>query len=201
MIVDYDPSWPAHADRLLQLVRAALLPLDDAGAFGYEHIGSTAVPGLAAKPIVDLQVCMPTLPSIEEIADLLAPIGFEPALGARADSPGVYRDTPRPHHTGRAELFDKRLFHSPEQAAILHVRRTDSPFAEFVLLVRDWLRAHPAEAHRYAALKRALAAHHATDPDYDDYTRAKSVFFNEIEPRMRSWAHSRTLSTNSDHID
>ncbi|WP_330257366.1 GrpB family protein [Nocardia sp. NBC_00565] len=171
MIVDYDAYWPARAERLLQIVRSALLKLDNSDMFIYEHIGSTAVPGLAAKPILDLQVSMPTLPPLEAIADLLAQTGFEPAPGARADSPGVYRDIPRPDHSARAELHEKRLFRSPEQAAILHIRRVDSPFAEFVVLVRDWLRAHPDEARRYAAHKRALAAHHAADPDYDDYTR------------------------------
>ncbi|MRH92433.1 hypothetical protein GFY24_34275 [Nocardia sp. SYP-A9097] len=68
-------------------------------------------------------------------------------------------------------MLDKRLFHSPGQTAIMHIRRSDSPFAEFVVLVRDWLRAHPDEADRYAALKRALAQRHAADPDDDDYTR------------------------------
>ncbi|WP_405140268.1 GrpB family protein [Nocardia sp. NBC_01388] len=191
MIVDYDPSWAWRAERLLARVRTALWPLDHSEVFVYEHIGSTAVPGLAAKPIVDLQVRMPVLPPMMQLAEVLAPTDFEPATGARPDSPGVLRDIPRPGKVGRGELFDKRLLHCREQAAILHVRRSDSPFAEFVVLVRDWLRAHPEEADRYGAHKRALAARHAADPDYDDYTRAKSAFYDEIEPRMRQWAHNQ----------
>lgn len=191
MIVDYAPVWPRQAELLLARVRTALWSLNRSHTFVYEHIGSTAVPGLAAKPIVDLQVCMPVLPPMTQLAEVLKPTGFVPALGARPDSPGVLCDIPRPGTNAREELFDKRLLHCPEQAAILHIRRTDSPFAEFVVLVRDWLRAHPDEADRYAARKRVLARRHAGDPDYDDYTRAKSAFFDEIEPRMRQWAHSQ----------
>ncbi|MFI6367964.1 GrpB family protein [Nocardia sp. NPDC050630] len=171
MIVAYDASWPVRAERLLHDVRLALSELDNSDGFVYEHIGSTAVPGLAAKPIVDLQVRTPTLPPLAELAGVLKQAGFVPAAGARADSPGVFRDISRPEDAARTELYEKRLFHSPEQAAILHIRRKDSPFAAFVVLVRDWLRAHPDEACRYGARKRALAAQHVRDGDYDDYTR------------------------------
>lgn len=185
---DYDPTWPVRAQQLLDQVGSALDSLTESERFRYEHIGSTAVPGLAAKPIVDLQVRMPTLPSLEELATLLTSTNFVPAHGARPDSPGVYRDTPRPGDEDAAELHDKRLFHAPGQAAILHIRRTDSPFAEFVVMFRDWLRHHPHQARRYEQLKRGLAEQRATDHDYDDYTRAKSSFFDEIEPHMRAWA-------------
>ncbi|MFE3261931.1 GrpB family protein [Nocardia sp. NPDC059091] len=88
-------------------------------------------------------------------------------------------------------MFDKRLFHCPAQAVILHMRRADSPFAEFVVLVRDWLHPHPDEAERYAIHKRTLAAQRAADPDYDDYARAKSASYTEIEPLERQWAHDQ----------
>lgn len=188
VIGDYDPIWPAHAQQLLDQVCSALEGLNKSESFRYDHIGSTAVPGLAAKPIVDLQVRMPALPSLQELAALLACTDFVPARGARPDSPGVYRDTPRPGDEDSTGLHDKRLFHAPEQAAILHIRRTDSPFAEFVVVFRDWLRHHPDQARRYEQLKRGLAEQRANDHDYDDYTRAKSSFFDEIEPGMREWA-------------
>jgi GrpB-like predicted nucleotidyltransferase (UPF0157 family) len=188
VIVDYEPSWPERAQRLLDEVQTALAPLPDSGRFTYEHIGSTAVPGLAAKPIIDLQVRMPCLPSRDQLAELLAPTGFSPAQGARPDSPGVYRDTPRPGDPTDAELYEKRLFHDPERAAILHIRHADSPFAEFVVLFRDWLRGNPEQALRYEETKRHLAGQHARDGDYDDYTRSKSAFFDETDEQMRAWA-------------
>lgn len=180
--------WPVRAQQLLDQVCSALDGLAESECFRYDHIGSTAVPGLAAKPILDLQVRMPALPSLEKLGNLLASTDFEPAHGSRPDSPGVYRDTPRPGDEDAAGLHDKRLFHAPERAAILHLRRTDSPFAEFVVAFRDWLRHHPDQAHRYERLKRDLAEQHVNDQDYDDYTRAKSAFFDEIEPHMRAWA-------------
>ncbi|MFQ6329188.1 GrpB family protein [Nocardia sp. CWNU-33] len=170
-IVDYDPSWPIRADRLLDNVRAAIGDWPHSEVYVFDHIGSTAVPGLAAKPIVDLQVCLPVLPTLAELATVLAPTGFLPASGARPDSPGVYRDIPRRDSAASPELYDKRLFHSPEEPAILHIRRLDSPFAKFVVLFRDWLRAHSDEARDYAVYKCGLATQHAADPDYDDYTR------------------------------
>lgn len=192
VIVGYDPAWPARAQQLLNAVRSVFASLAEADHFVYEHIGSTAVPGLAAKPIVDLQVRMPSLPSLAELTDVLAPTPFVPSHGARPDSPGVHRDTPRPGDRTDAALYEKRLFYAPAEDAILHIRRTDSPFAEFVVEFRDWLRHHPDQARRYEQIKRALAEQHADAPDYDDYTRAKSAFLNEIQPQMRSWARNRT---------
>ncbi|MGW6447278.1 GrpB family protein [Lentzea sp. NPDC055074] len=188
VIVEHDPDWPLRARRLLAEVRAALAPLPGADGFVYEHIGSTAVPGLGAKPFVDLQVRVPDLPSSARLAELLAPTPFEPALGSRPDSPGVHRDVRRPGDQADDSAYEKRLFHSPEEGAILHVRRADSPFAQFVVDFRDWLRSHPEQARRYEQIKRRLADEHAGGPDYDDYTRAKTAFFDEIGPRLRSWA-------------
>lgn len=191
VIVEYEPSWPGLAERFLGEVRTALGPLGDSDRFGYEHIGSTAVPGLAAKPIIDLQVRMPSLPSLAELAGLLASAGFVPARGARPDSPGVYRDIPRPGDPTDEMLYEKRLFYHPEQPAILHIRRMDSPFGRFVVVFRDWLRSNPDQAGRYQQIKRRLADEHAGDSDYD-YTRAKSAFFDETNDDMWAWARAQT---------
>ncbi|TQM13846.1 GrpB family protein [Pseudonocardia kunmingensis] len=190
VIVDYEPGWPDQAARLLDEVAAALRPLADSGRFDYAHIGSTAVPGLAAKAVVDLQVRMPSLPALGHLADLVAPTGFVPAPGSRPDSPGVHRDNPRPGDPPDPALYEKRLFHDPERAAILHIRRADSPFAQFVLLFRDWLRSNPEHADRYQQVKRRLAARHAGDGDADDYTRSKTAFFDETDQEMRAWARA-----------
>jgi GrpB-like predicted nucleotidyltransferase (UPF0157 family) len=134
---------------------------------------------------------MPSLPGLDELAQLLASTGFLPARGSRPDSPGVYRDTPRPGDPVDDELYEKRLFYDRTRAAILHIRRTDSPFARFVVVFRDWLRSNPEQVIRYQQTKRRLAEEHAGDSDYDDYTRAKSAFFNETNDEMRAWARAQ----------
>ncbi|MEH0110027.1 GrpB family protein [Tersicoccus sp. MR15.9] len=86
----------------------------------------------------------------------------------------------------------KLLFYRPPRGAdlavILHVRRSDSPFAHYVVTFRDWLRANPDEAAHYEDDKRALAMDHVDDDDYDDYTRAKTAFLNDVQPRLDQWA-------------
>jgi GrpB-like predicted nucleotidyltransferase (UPF0157 family) len=117
-----------------------------------------------------------------------ASTGFVSAHGSRPDSPGIYRDIPRPGDLADAALYAKRLFHNPKRAAMLHIRRADSPFAQFVVLFRGWLRSNPEEANRYQQVKRRLAEHHAGDGDYDDYTRNESAFFDETNDEMQTWA-------------
>jgi GrpB-like predicted nucleotidyltransferase (UPF0157 family) len=188
VLVDHDPGWPDRAARLLSEVGAALTPLAGSAHFRFEHIGSTAIPGLAAKPILDLQVRMPSLPTLDHLSELLTPTGFRVATGSRSDSPGVHRDNPRPGDPIDPALYEKRLFHCPDPAAILHIRRTDSPFAQFVVLFRDWLRENPEQARLYQQVKHRLAVQHAGDGDADDYTRAKTAFFDETDAEMRAWA-------------
>ncbi|MDF2044947.1 GrpB family protein [Microbacterium sp. Kw_RZR3] len=71
---------------------------------------------------------------------------------------------------------------------MLHVRRLDSPWGQCTVWFRDWLRAHPAERDRYARIKEALSAEQVGKTDYDDYTRAKTVFFDEVQVEFEGWA-------------
>lgn len=182
-IEPYDPEWPRLAEQRLAAVREALAPLDT--GFTYEHIGSTSVPGLKAKAIVDLQVCVPTLPTDAELDPLLTAAGFQRAHGSRPDSPGVRRDSPRGDEQVPDEVWDKHLFWlDAEVPSILHIRQTASPFGRLTVAFRDWLRGNPDQRKRYEELKVKLAGIHADDPDYDDYTRAKTVFFDEVERHL-----------------
>ena len=85
-------------------------------------------------------------------------------------------------------VWEKRLFTASQPDAVLHVRRTDSPWGRFTVQFRDWLRAHPDETATYARTKLALARTHATDPDYDDYTRAKTAYFDQVQARFEAWS-------------
>ncbi|MGI6877298.1 GrpB family protein [Microbacterium sp. gxy059] len=139
------------------------------------------MPWLAAKPFVDLQVRILPLPSEERLAARLAPIGYVRSRGSRPDSPGVDRDIPRGDEEVADEVWEKRLFVRGEGGAILHVRRADSPWGRYTVRFRDWLRATPAARERYEAVKRELSARERGKADFDDCTRAKTAFFDEVQ--------------------
>lgn len=149
------------------------------------------MPGLAAKPYVDLQIRILPLPSHDELEARLAPLGFDRARGARPDSPGVDRDIPRGDEQAPVEAWEKRLYVHRRESVILHIRRADSPWGRYTVWFRDWLRAHPAERERYETLKRKLSMENAGKPDYDDYTRAKTAFFDDVQEAFTTWARAR----------
>jgi len=186
-IVPYDPAWPSVASGWNARISDALTQAG-IGVTDLAHIGSTAVPGLAAKSFLDLQVVVPAIPDEGAATAALASLGIGRARGSRPDSPGVDADIPRPgsdpRHHEKLLYFRDLNGGGSLRGLILHVRRADSPFADFVLSFRDWLRAHPVARTEYERLKRSLAAVHAGADDYDDYTRAKSAFMDRAQAAM-----------------
>jgi GrpB-like predicted nucleotidyltransferase (UPF0157 family) len=160
-IVDSDPSWPARFAEEVVAIRRALGP--EGPALQYEHIGSTAVPGLAAKPIIDV-LLVPAdgeWPG-ERIRAALTPLGYL-----------YWDDNPNPRHLffvkGMPPIGTRRTHH-------VHVRpRAD---AAPILTFRDRLRARPELARAYERLKRELAARHPTDREA--YTRGKDAFVSAV---------------------
>jgi GrpB-like predicted nucleotidyltransferase (UPF0157 family) len=155
VVVDYDPAWPRVFETLRAPIRAALGDI----ALAIHHVGSTAVPGLAAKPIVDIDVVVPADRVAAAIAGLAA-IGYEhkgdlgvPGREAMRHPPG----TPR-HH----------VYVCPEGNTALANH----------LAVRDYLRAHPDAARDYADLKTRLAVQFADD--VDGYVEGKSTFLIDV---------------------
>lgn len=150
------------------------------------------MPGLSAKAIIDLQIRVPALPERAELDAMLEPLGYVQELGARPDSPGVYRDIPRGTEDVPADVWRKYLYtRNTAPPVVLHIRQKDSPFGSHTVWFRDWLRAHDEQRDHYAATKRRLAAVHANDDDYDDYTRHKSQFFDQAHPIFERWAKDR----------
>jgi GrpB-like predicted nucleotidyltransferase (UPF0157 family) len=193
LLADHDPDWAVTAERRVRALQQALAGLEQAEALGLrriDHIGSTAVPDLAAKPFLDLQVTLDRLPSPDALASALAPLGWAPAVGARPDSPGVHRDRRGPDDAAADTAFAKRLLVAPDpvRPAIVHVRLTASPFARRVVRFRDRLRADPELRRHYELMKHAAAAAHAGDQDYDDYTRDKGRWldgaYRDVEVRV-----------------
>lgn len=168
-VVDYDPAWPARFEEEAARLRA-LLPGEQLDRI--EHIGSTAVPGLAAKPIVDVAVEIADLEHVrDEIAPLLAPHGYELFWRPRRDGlPGIeYAWFIRRDAEGR------RTHH-------VHMIPPGSPDWDRITF-RDWLRSHPETARAYGALKRGAAREHRHDRKV--YARAKAAFIRDTLDRAR----------------
>jgi GrpB-like predicted nucleotidyltransferase (UPF0157 family) len=157
----YDPRWPAmfaeEAARLRQVLR-------DEPLAGLEHFGSTAIAGLAAKPIIDILIAVPSLPS--------ARTRFPEKL--KALDYVFWAENPNPDRLffvkGMPPFGAKRTHH-------VHVTEPAGDLWQR-LVFRDYLRQHPQEAARYEALKRELAAKHPTDREA--YTAAKSDYVDSV---------------------
>jgi len=168
-VVDPDPSWPAQFGRLAARIRHRV------GDRRVDHIGSTAVPGLPAKDVIDMMVTVPSLAEADAIAGDLGAAGFP-------RKPGEWWDRPKPPDTGR---WEKR-FHAnadPARPVNVHVRVEGSPGWRTALLLRDYLRADAGERAAYLALKRAHEGRLV-----DAYADAKEPFFDALEARARAWA-------------
>nr|WP_201468574.1 GrpB family protein [Microbacterium hydrocarbonoxydans] len=192
-LVEHRDEWAQSAARMLSALRVAFDGVAGVDAASFDHIGSTAVAGLPAKPLIDLQVRISPLPDDDDLVSRLAPLGFVRARGSRPDSPGVDRDLPRGSHPHPADaaVWEKSLFWNEREQAILHVRRADSPWGLYTVWFRDWLRSTPDARDRYAAEKRRLSLDQVGKADYDDYTRAKTGFFDRVQPQFERWAAER----------
>jgi len=179
ILVPYDSSWPSVAARLVQRITLVL----GERAMAVEHIGSTSVPGLTAKDVVDLQITVSQLSDADrpEFVRALADKGFPRSPGNDQDT--VHSWAPDP------SMWRKRFHGSsdPGRAAHVHVRSQGSPGWQSALLFRDWLMANPAERAAYADLKQALAQTEATTTDY---TAAKEPWIERALVRARLWARN-----------
>lgn len=148
LVVDPDPRWREEGLALARRVRDAL------GAFraDVDHIGSTAVAGLAAKDVIDLQATVLDLDD-PGVAAALRHLGFRQRE--------TTADLPRPGFAQGADEWRKLFFHEPAgaRAVHLHVRRLGAANATVALLQRDFLRADAGVRADWEKLKRALAAH------------------------------------------
>lgn len=186
ILESWSPRWAADAARLGARVASAF----DGVPVRVDHIGSTAVPGLRAKPIIDLQVGVRDLADADAAEQRLGDAGFVNVQRIVPDAPGVSRDNARTG--GDPDEWSKRLFASVDARAraIVHVRRVGASNARYALLFRDWLRADPEAREEYAVLKTALASAHRDDRDFDDYARAKDHWFDRAQGEMEAWARA-----------
>lgn len=165
-VVAYDADWPCAFEERTQPMRTALGDV----ALRIDHIGSTAVPGLCAKPIIDVQISVADFDPLDAYRAPLVGLGYQ----FRADN---------------AERT-KRYFRERQggQRTHVHVRRAGSFSEQFALLFRDYLRSHPADVSEYCALKLRLAGKHRHDRRA--YPHAKLPITWEIIRRADEWAQA-----------
>lgn len=165
-MTDYNPEWPRQFAELAVVLRHHLGRLD----IDIQHVGSTSVPGLAAKPILDIDLIVPDPQTSHRAIGLLAGLGYI----HRGDLGVPGREAFRRESAGVPHTPESRGW--PEHNLYLCLR--GCPSVENHLQLREYLRAHPVEAAEYAALKRSLAVRHADD--MDGYVEGKSAFIGHI---------------------
>lgn len=173
------PEWSQQAARIAERLRAAAPEL----VLAVDHIGSTAVPGLAAKDVIDLQVAVPDMAAADRAAPLLAAAGY-PLV------PGAGQDIPKPPGADPAQWLKR--FHAnadPGRPVNVHVRAVGSAGWRYALMFRDWLRSDAAALELYEGHKVALAERFAGAESTDGYADAKEPWFTDAAwPGMSRWA-------------
>jgi len=159
IVLDYDPNWPRLFQSLCKRIADALGDMAEA----IEHVGSTAVPDLAAKPIIDIDVLLASETTLPAAIERLASLGYI--------------------HRGNLGIPEREAFFAPANDPAHHLYVCPPCSAEFRRHVafRDYLRAHPQDAKIYGDLKRALAEQYWEDRSA--YNSAKTGFVVELTSR------------------
>jgi GrpB-like predicted nucleotidyltransferase (UPF0157 family) len=178
LLVPYDPAWP----RRFEDERAALQESIGLWATRIEHMGSTSVPGLAAKPIIDIMVGLRSLDDAGECIPRVVALGYEYVPEFENEMP--YRRFFRRDSTGHED----EDWQPTARSAHIHMVELTHWFFRDHLLFRDYLRAHPESARAYEALKHRLALEHAGDREA--YADAKSDFVQAALAAARVWEES-----------
>jgi GrpB-like predicted nucleotidyltransferase (UPF0157 family) len=166
IIEGYDPEWPEHFEVLRSRIAAVLGPL----AAAIEHIGSTAIPGLAAKPIVDIDVRLCGAADLPEAITRLATLGYQHRGALGITGREAFRTAPNdvPHH--------------------LYVCGPDCLEYGRHITFRNYLRAHCEDTQAYERLKRSLAGKFRNDREA--YNQAKAEFVEAVLRRAVTMEHS-----------
>ena len=174
-VVDYDPAWPRLFASLGRDLRAAL----GNAALRIDHVGSTAVPGLAAKPIIDVQISVASFEPLRSFRDPIESCGF------------LWR--------AKNDELTKRYFRERpgRRRTHVHVRRAGSFSEQLNLLHRDYLRTDASRAREYAEFKRSVA--HLLLTDRQGHVDAKSPFVWDTIARADAWA--QRTGWEPDHPD
>jgi len=156
IIKDYDPRWP----QLFEMLRSRIAAVLDELAISIEHVGSTAVQGLAAKPVIDIDVLLKSSTDLAVVIRKLTDLGYE--------------------HLGDLGISGREAFRANAAAVQHHLYVCPVGSLEYDrhIAFRNYLRAHAADANAYALLKRQLATKFGSDRE--GYNEAKSEFVQRI---------------------
>jgi GrpB-like predicted nucleotidyltransferase (UPF0157 family) len=186
-VVPYDDRWPGRAATELAALRSTLGPL----VCHADHIGSTAVPAMAAKDVLDLQLSVRDLDAAAAAFDApLARLGYTRLPYERDHVPAGDDSDPA--------LWAKRYWRRRDHPAgdvNLHVRVVGSPNERLALLFRDWLRAHPLAVAAYARFKSELAL---AVPDLVGYTEIKDPVVDLVVAAAAGWARDTAWQPHAD---
>jgi GrpB-like predicted nucleotidyltransferase (UPF0157 family) len=178
--------WAERATVLIATLYGAL----GAAALRIDHVGSTAIPAMDAKDVLDIQVSVTHLVEAQERFDApLHDLGFSRAPNATRDHvPAGRNDDPA--------LWAKRFWtrRGTGEDVNLHVRVNGSPNERLALLFRDWMCAHPQAVIAYSAIKRSLAA---AIPDLDTYAEVKDPIVDLVMVTAEQWATETGWSTST----
>lgn len=172
-IIPYSPLWPEEYNRIAQELKTALG--DDALAI--DHIGSTSVPGLPAKDVIDVQVTVASLDL--PLQPLLEQLGYQRKLHLSDHRPPGREDL-------AAEELEKHFYFRTDRRINLHVRVAGRFNQRYPLLCRDYLRTHPHAAHAYAEVKQQLAKYFPDNAEA--YYDIKDPVFDLIMEGASEWA-------------
>jgi dephospho-CoA kinase len=170
-LVPHNPAWRDDALRIIKRIEMAC----GERALRVDHIGSTAVPDMEAKDVIDIQITVASLDVADELVGPITDAGY----------PRIERITQDWPHTGHSALWRKRIHCAADSGrpANVHIRVAGSPGQQFALLFRDWLRAIAGVQDEYVSVKRhALAA--------PDYAEAKEPWFADAYRRAWEWAEA-----------
>jgi GrpB-like predicted nucleotidyltransferase (UPF0157 family) len=175
VIDEYKPTWRGE----FETIRASLSGVLPSLALRIDHIGSTSVPGLGAKDVIDVQITVRTLEP--QIVHKLVAAGYHYL-------PDVTRDHLPPGEPDNPDLWAKLFFREPsgQRRAHIHVRIDGNPNQRYTLLFRDYLRAHPHSARTIEVIKRQLAKYHADD--IDAYYEIKDPVYDLVWRAAQDWA-------------
>jgi GrpB-like predicted nucleotidyltransferase (UPF0157 family) len=163
-IVPYDERWPD----LFAAESVALAPVFGGRTIALHHVGSTSIPGLPAKPIIDILVVVDDICRVDSLNAAMVALGYEPQ--------GEYGIPGRRFFTKGGDL--KRTHH-------IHVFQQGHPEVGAMLDFRDYLRSHPSQAAEYGRLKGRVAL--ACQDDITAYNAGKDIFVKDLIRQARTW--------------
>jgi dephospho-CoA kinase len=185
-LVAADPTWPAQARR----IRARLNTFCGHRALRIDHIGSTAIAGMDAKDVIDIQVTVESLQVADELTEDLLRAGYPQIASITADrAKADGRSTVTEFDHSSEKLLWRKTFHAsadPGRPTNIHLRVAGWPNQQFALLFVDWLTNNSEVRAEYLAVKRAAAQHRALD----DYVAGKEPWFLDGYRRAWDWADS-----------